>query len=616
MAPRAPHAIAIIQPSRHRRVSHGKLQPPSMRLQPLSSTRQSCRRFLAVALLLQLVACGGGGDGPLSPAELAGTLRFSAAAHPVLVGQSAALGGMLVDTRGTPVDLGLVQWTSSAPTVATVGGDGSVVGLSPGVADVVAADGIRSATIRVVVSPVPVASISFRETPTDLFVGDELLLRAVPRDSAGNELITRVVSYTSSDTAVATVTASGVLTAVGHGTVAVTGESGGQSAKLLLHVTSRTVASVEVVPTALWLQVGSTERLGVVLRDGQGQQVGTRPLLFNTTDGAVAVVDGQGVVRAVGPGRAEIVVEAEGRSGRAVVSVWEVEQPPPPPPPAGNPPAPVPAPPAADAGDASFAITVRFVGEPDARAAALMDQAAARWTAAITRGLADIPVEIPAEACFEGQPAISETVDDVLIMVRVLEIDGPGRGLARAGPCLIRTADGLPLLGLIDLDRADLGMDPRTVLDVVTHEMGHVLGIGTLWWYRSLVHGSGGENPLFQGEAAMAAYGEMGGAGGFVPVENTGGPGTRDVHWREGSFRAELMTGFINPGVNALSRVTIASLRDLGYRVNPGAAESYALPVPGSLTGRVVGASGTPVHDEVLSPRFEVDADGRMRRLP
>ena len=63
-----------------------------------------------------------------------------------------------------------------------------------------------------------------------------------------------------------------------------------------------------------------------------------------------------------------------------------------------------------------------------------------------------------------------------------------------------------------------------------------------------------------------------------VPVENTGGPGTRGGHWRETVFRNELMSGFIAAAGNPLSRLTVASLQDLGYQVDLDAAEAYQLP--------------------------------------
>ena len=90
-----------------------------------------------------------------------------------------------------------------------------------------------------------------------------------------------------------------------------------------------------------------------------------------------------------------------------------------------------------------------------------------------------------------------------------------------------------------------------------------------------------GANPTFRGPGAMTEYRTLRGSGGrrrAVPVENTGGPGTADGHWRETVFRNELMSGFIDEPGNPLSRVTAASLGDLGYEVDIDAAEPYALP--------------------------------------
>ncbi|MEJ2504177.1 MAG: leishmanolysin-related zinc metalloendopeptidase, partial [Gemmatimonadota bacterium] len=65
---------------------------------------------------------------------------------------------------------------------------------------------------------------------------------------------------------------------------------------------------------------------------------------------------------------------------------------------------------------------------------------------------------------------------------------------------------------------------------------------------------------------------------GDVPVENTGGAGTENVHWRETVFNREIMTGFIESGVDQpLSRITIAAMEDLGYEVDRSAADDYSL---------------------------------------
>ena len=89
--------------------------------------------------------------------------------------------------------------------------------------------------------------------------------------------------------------------------------------------------------------------------------------------------------------------------------------------------------------------------------------------------------------------------------------------------------------------------------------------------------GADTNNPRFTGPQATAEYNAFtSGHATSVPVENGGGPGTRDAHLRESVFTNELMTGYVGPGRDLpLSRITIASLADLGYQVNVGAADPF-----------------------------------------
>jgi len=99
----------------------------------------------------------------------------------------------------------------------------------------------------------------------------------------------------------------------------------------------------------------------------------------------------------------------------------------------------------------------------------------------------------------------------------------------------------------------------------------------------------------------MVDYGRLRGGGSgptAVPVENTGGPSTRNGHWRESIFFNKLMSGFIAEASNPISRMTVASLQDLGYVVNMGAAESYSLP-----DLRTLAEGGVLMAREAPSPR-------------
>jgi hypothetical protein len=194
----------------------------------------------------------------------------------------------------------------------------------------------------------------------------------------------------------------------------------------------------------------------------------------------------------------------------------------------------------------------------------------------IVQGVPAININIPAGDC-GSNPAFSGTVDDIRIFAGVASIDGPGGILAQSGPCFIRQPSGFPIAGTLIFDSADVSSFSSQLTLIAIHEIGHSLGIGTIWDFKNLLSGAGTSNPRFTGANARREWRTLGGTGS-VPVENTGGPGTRDSHWRESIFGKELMTGFLNSGTNPLSRLTIASLRDLGYGVSYATANPYQLP--------------------------------------
>ena len=255
--------------------------------------------------------------------------------------------------------------------------------------------------------------------------------------------------------------------------------------------------------------------------------------------------------------------------------------------------------------DPSFDIDLRFLGtQPSARQARTIRAAAAVWEGVITRGLPPRNILASDEwQCEPGDPSLFGVhIDDLLVNIRLEPIDGPGTVLATAGPCRVRRGSGLPYLGDVLFDTADLpSMEQAGVLrDTALHEIAHVLGfgLGSLWdglLREPSVGPSGarvpGQDTHFRGEAAIAAFDAVGGsayAGAKVPVENdTGryGRGALDTHWRESVFGEELMTTAVvlADGSEPLSLVTVAALEDLGYQVDRSRAQPYQLPSVSSL---------------------------------
>ncbi|HEV7589393.1 MAG TPA: leishmanolysin-related zinc metalloendopeptidase, partial [Longimicrobium sp.] len=275
-------------------------------------------------------------------------------------------------------------------------------------------------------------------------------------------------------------------------------------------------------------------------------------------------------------------------------------------------------------GGAGYGLTLCYTTalKPPRRAA--FEAAAARWQEIVTRDLPDVTFALGAGQCGGTSPAFALGVDDLLIFAGVETIDGPGGILGAAAPCVFRAAGGLPVLGMMRFDSADVAaMEGAGLLQgVILHEMGHVLGIGTRWQTFGLLAspspvGGPAADTYFAGSGGISGFDLIGGdaytGGRKVPVENTGPAGTINAHWREALLASELMTGYVNSGAMPLSQLTVRSLADLGYVVDPSKADPFFLTMSAG-EGRIA-PGAVPLLDDVATlPQYVVDANGRVHR--
>ncbi|MEO5824523.1 MAG: leishmanolysin-related zinc metalloendopeptidase [Gemmatimonadales bacterium] len=359
---------------------------------------------------------------------------------------------------------------------------------------------------------------------------------------------------------------------------------------------------VTITPRNASLSVGETVTVSSVVTGAAGTTLSQRAL-YRSTNSALAAVTASGVVTGRAAGSVMILAEIGTVADTMRLTVTEAN---------------VSSPPQAFNG----MVTVRFVGgTPSPVVAAAFLQAAARLNGVIQgmSGSFPVPINLGAGQCDVSQPAINETVGGLLILASVRAIDGPGSILGQAGPCLVRTGtQGIPALGVMAFDEVDMDlMASRGLLNgVVLHEMVHVLGIGTLWGpdRQGLVVDPQASDPLFRGQRASGAYGVFGAltASLGVPVENTGGTGTRGGHWRESVFQDELMTGWAG-GAMQMSAVTVGALGDMGYAVDPSRADAYSLPTPiGPGAGTSGLQAGVQLGESVLEPIARVDRGGKF----
>ena len=259
-------------------------------------------------------------------------------------------------------------------------------------------------------------------------------------------------------------------------------------------------------------------------------------------------------------------------------------------------------------------LELRYLGtQPSAAQKVALEAAARFWEGAITRGLPDLPIPTSDWKCAADDPDLfGEYVDDLLIYVRLGAVEGPDV-VAESSICARRArADGgLPFIGSITFDATELAkLEQHRFLErAAMRQIAYVLGFGLLWdevpfellKEASVAAGgavAAGRDSHFAGEEAVRAFDESGGAaydGAKVPVENGTmkyGSGALDLHWRESVFGTELMTTALESATAPVSKVTLASLADLGYEVDYGRAELYRLPASGAGADPAAAAGG------------------------
>jgi hypothetical protein len=451
-------------------------------------------------------------------------------------------------------------------------------------------------------------------TPTNATlaaVGQNVQLTASVLDENGDPIADAPVAWESADPAIVSVSGTGLLIGQGPGTAEVTATAGEVSsaatvivqstASLALHEgNGQTAASGVRVPTAPAVRVRNASNApvpGVLVRFQAGSGSGTVTAATQTTgaDGIARV--GAWLLGSGGVNTLTATVEGAVLEGEPVQFI------------------------ATTAATTGYDITVRYLNELTNPQLIAFAEAELRWERLVTGDLADVNEILPANACGDN-PETPGPFDDLTIFVTIEPIDGPFGVLGQAGPCFVRDPGDLTVIGRMHFDVEDMELleTEGSLQAVILHEMGHVLGFGTLWQspFNLLVDPADPntpalEDPHFTGALALAAFNAAGGtsyAGPKVPVMDVGGAGTINSHWRDEVFDPELMTGFLSDGFNPLSAISVHSLEDMGYTVSVNDVDPFtltpAIRIAGQRRGRQL------INDIISDPIRRITADGRV----
>lgn len=169
--------------------------------------------------------------------------------------------------------------------------------------------------------PVTVASVSVSLASATVIAGQSTTASATARDAQGNTIGGKTAAWSTSNTGIATVSASGQVSGVAVGTAEIIATIDGKTGQATVTVTPVPVAAVAVTLNAASITVGQTTQAAAVTRDAQGNALAGRAVAWSSSNTSVATVSTNGLVTGVAAGTANIVATSEGQSGQAALTV-------------------------------------------------------------------------------------------------------------------------------------------------------------------------------------------------------------------------------------------------------------------------------------------------------
>ena len=240
------------------------------------------------------------------------------------IGATVQLEATVLDGNGQPVEGAVVTWHSSEESVATVSVQGLVMAVRNGVTRIWATSGSAMSSIAVKVMQSAGSIVIAPMEATLMSLGATVQLTATVLDGNSQPIDGAVVTWQSSDEAVATVNAQGLVTAVSNGVARITATSGGATAGIDITV-MQSAGSIVIAPDiATLMSLGATVQLTATVLDQNGQSVEDAVVTWQSGDKAVATVSAQGLVTAVMNGTARVMATSGAATSGIDVTVMQI----------------------------------------------------------------------------------------------------------------------------------------------------------------------------------------------------------------------------------------------------------------------------------------------------
>ena len=216
-----------------------------------------------------------------------------------------------------------VTWISSDTLVATVNSSGLATALATGSATISATQGSISGSTALTVTPAILSSISVTPANPSIPAGKTQQFAALGTYSDGTSHdLTTQVTWSSSNTSLATVNGNGLATAVAAGSSIITAASGSISGSTTLTVTPAILSSISVTPVNPNVPAGRTQQFSAIgsYSDGTTQNITTQ-VTWSSSNTLVATVNSSGLATAVSTGSATIIATSGTISGNTTFAV-------------------------------------------------------------------------------------------------------------------------------------------------------------------------------------------------------------------------------------------------------------------------------------------------------
>lgn len=203
-----------------------------------------------------------------------------------------------------------VTWRSSVPAVATVDGDGTVVGVEPGTAAIIASCDGKEGICSLIVRSQPIVAVRIQPARLQLELGRSLQLQGVAEDRKGRAVSDRWLEWHSDENRIALIDANGKVHAASVGRTTVHAVVDGVESSIEVMVVPRPTARVQIAAHQASMVVGARAQLDAAIFDAEGNLLKDRGVEWSTTDSKVVTIDATGLLVANRAGSARITASS------------------------------------------------------------------------------------------------------------------------------------------------------------------------------------------------------------------------------------------------------------------------------------------------------------------